>query len=262
MNLSKGIDLRRCNLDLVTNIFLEGISFPPGELEVYWDQLKGLKNPRIQLSHYSKNHIDDYRKIDNIYKLLYNNFVAQGNNSSADEVKYELAWQKDLLLNNFLQRLYGLFMGYGYKPYLLLYLIVPIIFIFAIIWYFFYYPFIFLIINSNFTTELDCKKMNFPFKNNNIVKKYTLKYYDHINIKPSINIFTKICHTLCFSSSVFLSIRFKKEWLHSHTKPYPYQNSFLKVLTFEWTLGLLLLIIFAIYVKGSYFTTIKGLFGF
>jgi len=67
-----------------------------------------------------------------------------------------------------------------------------------------------------------------------------------------------------FSASVLLGIRFKKEWIPIVDKRNLYlgHKSFLHVVTFEWLLGIGLIITFTLLVRGTRFGFIRDLLGF
>ncbi len=265
-NFEQGLDIRRVNTDSVNVLFIEDMKYPIGSFYYHWDQLKGEEYPRIQLKNLSSDQFDNYHRLEKIYEGLKDNFLAQGNRTSADVVMYELALYKDILIPNLWYDLYGIFMGYGYKPYkYILFLIIPLIMIFAFVWYYFYYGIIVRIINKNIDRELglvDDYKIQFNTEEKILLKKLKYKIYDHKTSKPKISKFAKIWQMLYFSASVLLGIRFKKEWIIVSNSNNLGYKSYFYILTFEWLLGFGLYIVFAVFVKGSYFSIIKGLFGF
>jgi hypothetical protein len=105
---------------------MEELRFPDGTLEVYWDQIEGDSWPKIQLSESFGGAHDDYNRLVLIYQKLRDNFLVQGKKAEADDVMFELGWQKQIVLEEPLQIIYGWFFGYGYKPWkYLLCLVVP-----------------------------------------------------------------------------------------------------------------------------------------
>lgn len=241
-DFEKGVDLRRTDFQNVTTLYLENTSYPPGELILYWDKIKGIDKPKISLKEKSGDDEDDFKRIEEIYNLLYKNYIAQGDKTSADQVKYELAWQKEIIIGGFWQWLYGLSLGYGYEP--LRYLIIPILFsilIFWFVWYEFYYNIVAYILNKDFDSDLELTphhNVHFPLK-----KIKFFKVIDHKRISPEINFITKFWHCLHFSSSVLLGIRFKKEWIRFATKHKTGNSSFIWVTTLEYLLGKIYLIL-------------------
>jgi hypothetical protein len=249
-NFKYGVDLRRCNFDSVHVLFLEKMEYPIGKLFLYWDQFKGYKQPRIQLHYYSPTPEDNFKRYEVIYKKLRDNFIAQGDKASADDVMYELAWQKELTIGTCLQKLYGIFLGYGYKPWKFLFLIILPLLIFAraLAWWF--YPIVVCILNDKKKeTEL------LPNRSRKIGCKFLrIKVQD--NRPYGIPCIVRLWHVIHFSASVLLGVRFKKEWIHISN------SNFLILITIEWLLGIAFYIIFILFVKSTEFGYIKGLFGF
>lgn len=91
-----------------------------------------------------------------------------------------------------------------------------------------------------------------------------IEVVDFRRFKKRINLLTRCWHTAFFSASVFLGLRFKKEW----TKPADHDvvpgdgESFIYVVTFEWLLGIGLIITLAVLAKGVRLSFIKDLLGF
>jgi len=86
--------------------------------------------------------------------------------------------------------------------------------------------------------------------------------FNHSKISQHISLLYRIWHVIFFSFSVLLGIRWKKEWSDVKHKGQFGSDTFLRVVTIEYILGLLLYIIFAILVKSNQFAYIKGLLGF
>jgi len=68
-------------------------------------------------------------------------------------------------------------------------------------------------------------------------------------------VFPKGWHSLFFSFSVLLAIRFKKSWIVEH-------KNFLFWASLEWAMGILFFVTFALLVKGARFGFIRDLLGF
>jgi hypothetical protein len=230
------LDMRRAYFDSVNTIFLENTYYPIGKFQIYWSQLSGKNKPKICLANYSSNPEDDYRRLEPIYQTLRDNFLAQSDKASADEIMYELAWQKDLLLRQPFQYIYGIFFGYGFKPWrFLTFVVVPLLLLFAFIWRFYY------------------------------VETYSIMYSKNYNMLSStwnrnsglgIHLFARIWQLIFFSASVLLGIRLKREWLNNK------KISFTILVITEWGIGIFLYVIFAIFVKTKEFNFLKGLLGF
>jgi len=213
-----------------------------------WEQIKGTNKPKISISEKSEDEEDNFKRIEEIYSLLIKNYLAQGDKVSADEVKYELAWQKDILIDSFWQWIYGISLGYGYEP--LRYLIFPIlltIIFFCFVWYKMYYNIIAYILNNELDTDLELAphySINFQVK-----KHLGFELINHKNISPKINFITKVWHVLHFSTSVLLGLRFKKEWIRFANKHKTGLNSFLWIVTFEYFLGKIYILLLLIFIK-------------
>jgi len=227
----QGVDLRSANFKGNTIIFNHKTSFPKGKLQVYWSQLKG------------KLIIDTTDLKDNIknnkifYENLRDNYLAQNDKSSADSVMYEFSKIESDILKKPIITLYGLVMGWGYKP--LNFLILAFLFIaipFAILWYVkFYY-------------------LVLPCVDNTSPKLSKEQFEKRCMIIP-VKKLAKIWHVIFFSMSILLSIRFKKEWIEKRN------SGFLGYVILEWIIGISLYIIFIYNVKNYEFGYIKGLFG-
>ena len=232
-SFSNGVDLRRTNIDSIDVIILEDINYPIGKLYFYWEQFRGENKPKIQLNDYTSDKEDDYKRIERIYLNLRDNFKAFGDNHSADEVMFELAWQKDIIIENCWHNLYGYVLGYGYQPWRFIFIVIPLIFLFAVIWYFFYFGIIVFIVNPNFESDLvpsNISSVKLPFKTRYLFKK-KVTYYDNSKIEPTISRMTKIWYVLHFSTSVLLGIRFKKEWIKAVPKNKIGSKSFMLMVT-------------------------------
>ncbi len=269
VNFETEIDLRSAIFDSINTLYLYNIKFPEGKLHLYWDQFKGVDNLRIKLSSDSTplniTQADSikgrYQRIETIYHLLRDNFLKQGNKSSADAVMYELGWQKKEILGGLWQTLYGWLFGWGYQPWrFLIFLVLPIIILFALIYYWNFYPFIFNIIksaNKGFTIQNIDPSLPNSRKELNLFNKYKIcTIFHHKKHSPLISWLARIWHVLFFSASVLLGIRFKKDWIKLE------KDKFLGLITIEWLLGIGLYIAFAVLAKGAQFAYIKGLLGF
>jgi hypothetical protein len=264
----KEIDFRQSNFDSATVIYLEDITFPEGELLFYWEQFKGKDSLRIKLTDLPADSVRDehYTRIEIIYHKLRDNFIAQGDKASADDVMYELAWQRDEILSEFHWQLYGIFFGYGYQPWrFLLFVVLPLIIMFAGVWYWFYYA-ILIFINPGLFPE-DVTSVQLKHKDKYLLKtKNTkhvkLQFTDFSFALNNINRLTRYSHALFFSTSVLLGIRFKKEWTKVCPEYMLGRKSFIYFVAFEWVFGICLFVAFALLVKGIRFSFIKDLLGF
>jgi len=251
---NEGVDFRRADFDSLRAIFLENMYYPIGELYISWEQIKYRARPLIQVDSISSSKIDDYKRLENIYLKLSDNYLAQGNKNSSDDVKYELELRKDELLNNLDHKIYGVIFGYGYQPLRYISLAVIIMLIFSFIFYYNYYNIYFEILDKKFDKgknviiRLKKKKIPFYFE----VNKWNVKNEEYYN---RINLLTVAWHSLIFSTSILLGLRFKKEWINRYNK------KFLMLVSMEWVVGLALYVGFIWGVKNARFDFIKGLLG-
>jgi len=148
VTFSKGVDFRRAYFDSVTAIYLEGIRFPDGKLFLNWQDFKGKDSLRIRLINAPEKKEERYRRIKIVYDMLGDNFLAQGDKSSADDVMCELGWQREEILGEWYWKLYGWFLGWGYQPWRFLIPVFIIVLIFSAIWYVKYYGIVALILND------------------------------------------------------------------------------------------------------------------
>lgn len=181
---------------------------------------------------------EHYQRIETFYYRLRDNFLTQGDKASADAVMFELGWQKKEIYgfwswNGFWQTIYGWFLGWGYQPWrFLAFLVVPVTLFFATLWYFRYYK---VLEKAIFFSELEGVSERIESQEGSA--------------------FQKIWHSLFFSASALLGIRFKKAWIIKH-------ELFLFWVTLEWAIGIGLFVMFALLVKSNQFAYIKGLLGF
>jgi len=248
---SKGVDFRRCNFDSIKVIIFEKIQFPIGKLYLNWKQIKMRDQPIISITTDSTGVSDEFNRLENIYFLLRDNYLAQGDKSSADDVNYELELRRDMMFSDLLHSLYGIWMGYGYEPWkYLFFLVIPIIFIFSIVIYLSSYATIYKILNN--ITEQD------RFEISKIKRKFWIPSYK-VNSPDfrygAIPALTRFWHSIFMSSSLLLGLRFKKEWIHKWDK------KFLAIATAEWILGIALYVAFALLIQSFRFDFIKGIFG-
>ena len=300
----KGIDLRRTTFSKAKIFIDHRTSFPPGKLNVNWNQLRGRiivydwtcrgyrernsarnryllldslrKNPSKDLigkkdsinAEYDKvttkldslNHILDKERYDLteiFYHRLRDNYLTQNNRSSADGVMYELASKRKDYLQEPLWKLYGLFMGWGYKPLrFVVTVFILVILPFSIIWYTrFYHRVLPLVAHLNEEQKKQLSNDDL-LQEKTFLKIFTSTNYHHREAKKVANLFARLWHVVYFSSSVLISIRFKKDWIAMEDR------AFLTWVTVEWALGIGLYITFAILVKSYEFGYVKGLLGF
>ena len=151
----KGIDIRLANFDVTQTIFLEKMRYPSGKFHLYWRQLQRREDFRIKLlpNNDRATPKERFTRLEIVYKRLRNNFIAQDDLFAADAVMYELAQYRSIILDEFFWNIYGQLFGYGYKPWRFLTMVaVPIIALFAFIWYWFYYGMV-LFINDQVGSE-------------------------------------------------------------------------------------------------------------
>ena len=239
----RGVDLREARFDSVDFLALGGMTYPEGQLRVYWDQIKGASHPRIVYSLRSwdeaanfRNRSSHYTRIDILYRQLRDNYLKQGEQASADAVMYELGWQRDLILREWHWRLYGWVFGYGYQPWrFILFVVAPFILGFASLWGTKYYA---VLENQVFKDYFE-KDVNIACTSQKGSK--SLRY-------------GKVWYSVIFSASVSIGLRFKKEWVVHY-------GYFLYWATVQWALGIGLYIAFALLAKGHRLGYIKELLG-
>ena len=91
------------------------------------------------------------------------------------------------------------------------------------------------------------------FKNLKLLK---VRITDFAQAPKTMNPLTRYWHSL------FLGIRFKKDWIKVFPEDMLGSKSYIRLVTFEWTLGIMLFVVFALLVKGIRFSFIKDLLGF
>ncbi len=230
----QGVDLRSTKLKQNNTIiiFNHKTYFPKGKLQVYWYQIKDrlILDKTDCLS-------DEINNNKIFYENLRDNYLAQNDKSSADSVMYEFSRKESDISKNPIKVLYGLGMGWGYKPFNFLTLAFLFIAIpFAVLWYVKFYYLV-----------LPCVDNSYP--------KLSKEQFEKRSIVIPVVKLAKIWHVLFFSMSVLLSIRFKKEWIEKSNL------WFLACVSLEWLIGILLYYIFISKVKNYEFGYIRGLLG-
>ena len=237
------------NTDPFIEIYLRNLDFPLGKFFVDWDIFKKGKYYRI-------NPTDNYPELYQIYSQLSRNYLAQGNKSDADAVMFELAQREEELFPSLSLYLYELFLGFGYKPLrYIFFLVLPTILFFAFIWYKFYYGMLLYI--HDYYNDVDPTAIN-PLKKKFLIN---LTLFKHESVKENINLITRVWHSMIFSASVLLGIRFKKDWTNAPAKYIAGKNTFIYIVTLEYILGIGLIILFIVLAKGSYVSQFKSLLG-
>jgi hypothetical protein len=255
----KGVDLRRIKINKRTKILFNNKTyFPKGALYADWNILKNRfyfddrycsiynewfkdqnnDNLKKQL------HEEQYELTKIFYELLRDNYLVQNDKKSADAVMFELAKKRADIKDEKLWVLYGLIMGYGYKP---------LVFI-TVVFLFIYLPFTLCLYNKYY----DHHKAFFNYidddQNKNINNKEIRLKSVGYEKKKKIDL-VKISYVMLFSSAVFLSVRYKKEWINKD------DYGLLLVVVLEWITGLALYVLFVVLVKTYEFSYIKGLLG-
>jgi uncharacterized protein YjbI with pentapeptide repeats len=267
-----GIDLRRAELDSVDEIYVDDhFYYPPGKFLVKWEQISGrillfVDNVYESLQVYSSGRKDLYSRIDIVYQRLRDNYLALNDPASADAVMFELGQQRAAILREPHWIAYGWLFGFGYQPWrFLLYVVLPLILLFAGIWYHLYYEIVMRIVDEKIDAKYDARKdeLAFATKESPLLFWGMFKRYDHRHSATGLDFLARYWHVLYFSASVLLGIRIKKEWIQAvPPSDQPGRKSFLRMLTFQWLLGIGLYVAFALLVKGSHFDLVKGLLGF
>jgi hypothetical protein len=245
---SNGIDLRRCNLDSLASIALEGIQFPDGQLWVDWGAIKAIDTPRIVIAVPSASAYDNFRRLESVYLKLRDNYLAQGNRQSADDVMYELEWQRERVLGGLFQWAYGFLFGYGYQAWrYAIFVVLPIVFAFAAVYHFFFFPVFAPVVDRTIPENLRAAQRERRFRRS-IIHYYPTRL-------SGVPVLRRIFLALYFSFTVLLAFRFKKDWLTKSTR-------FFDLVVLQYFFGLLLYVLFAYYARGSYFDTVRNILGF
>ena len=191
------------------------------------------------------------------YHRLRDNYLAQNDRASADGVMYELASKRTEYLKEPLWGLYGMFMGWGYKPLrFVLTVFLLVVLPFSFLWYRrFYHRVAPLVAQLN---EEQKSRLNNPsvIQQKVFLKIFKYNTYNHHEASGVANLFARLWHVVHFSASVLFSIRFNKSWIEMEDR------AFLTWVTAEWALGIGLYVTFAILVKSYEFGYVKGLLGF
>ena len=268
----EGVDFRRVNFDSLKNIYIDDRTvFPDGKLWINWSDIKD----RILLKLSEKDSImffeppdfsehnfkikdvnsiryNEYQKLEIFYYRLRDNYKAQQDNMSADEVMFELAKQHARIYGNWVEDLYGFLFGWGYKPFTFLYVLLMIFISFIVLWY-----------NKKYL-ELVIKMVDDNIGQKNIIfKKKRIQKTKKIGLLESneLNCFSTLWHVIYFSAWVLLSIRFNKRWFQKDYQINKQRETcFLIWISIEWFLGICWYIFFISLIKVSWFAYIKDFF--
>jgi hypothetical protein len=220
----EGLDLRFTDLSKTKRVVLAGIEIDPRDLRVSWSSLRGKldvdrdKNPDIWFPH-----------LEASYRLVAAALEAHDNEDDAERALHELEVRRQKELGGFWHGLHGLVLGYGYEPWRVVFVILPLIALFAL-----------LLIPHRATVaailDADIKNGAVP--------------------QASVTRSARVAHLLFFSTAVLLGIRFKQEWIQPSNTP------FVLLVAAEWAIGIALYIAFFALVKTSGFAYVKGLLGF
>lgn len=186
-------------------------------------------------------------------------FLAQNDKSSADGVMFELAEKRAEFLKEPLWIVYGLAMGWGYKPVRF----IVTVSLFAVLtftwfWYRRYYHLVLPLVDHSVNDALRIRLTDSEL----IIEKTRLglirfRCFDHASITgEEISALARLWHVIFYSTSVLLDLRFKKEWIEKK------DQAFLLWVTAEWLLDIGLYVLFVVFVKSYEFSYAKGLLGF
>lgn len=239
-----GLNLQSILIDSLNKIYLDYIQIPNGQFDIHWNHFKGPQNIKIQLFENPSNDSLKCEKYKSICKIIKNNFIAQNESKTADEVMYDYYQKEREVKKGFFRYIYWLTFGYGYKPYRFFLTIFCFILIFTFFWYFYYYQSIYKILFKINNTEI-------RFINRFL---FIFPIYKICNSKTIIYPFQSFLHTFYFSTTIFLNIKIQKDWFLTDKK-------IIRYIMFEWMIGILFYLIFIYYVQDSQFQFLKGLFG-
>lgn len=244
----KEVSFLRTRFDGLRSLLLENMQYEDGKLRVDWNQWAANGTPRIRIAD-SSDAIDQYRRLERIYTKLAGNYLAQDNTSSHDDVLYELARQRERVLCEWWQRVYGWTFGYGFRPWYLLFWVIGIVAMFAALWWRSYYRIVCEILSAGEQSEEHAQTK----------RKRRLSHRFHMKALASSTDggywLAKTLQVVLFSASVLLSIRFKRQWIYSRNR------RFLWFVTIEYLLGIAIIVYFALGVKTSQFAFIRGFLG-
>lgn len=185
-------------------------------------------------------------------------------NSACSERKYSMSGIGNSMVSSSV---------WGYQPWrFLIFVVLPLILVFACIWYWFYYEIVMGVVDNRIDQKYASRNDKPHFSQREIhlfgSKKglfppIEFKVYDHPTSSFGTVSLLRYWHVTFFSASVLLGIRIKKEWIQIIPPTSRLgQKSFIIMMSIEWLLGIGLYVAFAVLVKGSRFEFIKGLLGF
>jgi uncharacterized protein YjbI with pentapeptide repeats len=238
-----GLDLRQIDLSRAKAISLDNIIVQPERLRLRWDQLRAnALGPRLTTRPILKAEGDfrDYKavyenedqkflRLEATYKLIAAALYSQGDAEDADEAKYELEDRRQEFSGSIWHRLYGTFLGYGYQPWRIVFAVLIGISAFCVL----YAPHA-LTLAGILNSDIGSGKVP-----GHLVRR-----------------FSRVAYVVLFSGSVFLGIRFQREWV------LPTQPGLTALIVSEWIFGLAVYVTFFALVRTSGFAYVKGLLGF
>lgn len=262
-NYKSGIDLRDAKYNKLSKIYLDNSSYPDGEFLVYWDQIK-MRDGNFIIGYMGENNDQPnvaIQKLERIYVKLKNNYIKLGDEKAAYDVMYEFEQQKERLSGDLFRKISDITFGYGYRPtrFLIVVLLI-ILLLFSPIYYFLFYDYIIIILDNKLLTEQKSvlKKLKSQ-KANDHWKNY---FFDHTILCDKIALSYRIWHSILFSASVLVSLRFKRDWVNFVSIRKKKDTLFIWFVSFEYFVGLFLYYIFFSNLKISQFENITKLINY
>jgi hypothetical protein len=226
----EGLDLRFADLSKATSISFEKIRSNPAEFFVDWSQIQRRGKHRLDVERGPEEKPDKwFPRLAAMYQIVANAYNAQHNGADAERALNELEVRRQETFGGFWHGAYGVLLGFGFQPWRVIFLVIPLILIFVAL----YVPY-----REVIASILDAD-----------IKKGT-------TTQDQVTGVARGFHLLFFSSAVLLGIRFKSEWIQPSNTP------FMVLVAIEWIFGIVLYVTFFALVKTSGFTYVKGLLGF
>ena len=223
----QGLDLRFADLSKAEAVVLDRIRIDPRDLRISWSSLRG----KLDVDHAEKvPPAEWFPRLDASYRLAGAALKAQDDDKEAEAALQELEIRRQQAFGGFWHGAYGLLLGYGYEPWRVVFVVIPLIAVFALLF------------------------VRYRALVANILDDDIKKGGDEAQARVSK--VARVAHLRFFSTAVLLGIRFRQEWIE------PANTPFVLLVTAEWLIGIALYVVFFALVKTSGFAYVKGLLGF
>jgi uncharacterized protein YjbI with pentapeptide repeats len=240
---SGGLDLRHTDLTRAKAIAIDNLAVEPEKFRFRWEQFRSdalgprlvtrpVLKPTGPLRRYRpviETPEQEFSRLASSYDLIIRSLSAHGDDKGADAAKFELEGRRQEYFGVLSHRLYGFFLGYGYEPWRIIFVIIVLVGAFSGLY-----------ARSSMTIA---GILNRDIGEGKISSR-------------AIKRLPRMAYVVLFSASVLLGIRFQREWI------LPSRPWLTALVITEWLVGIAVYVLFFALVRTSGFVYVKGLLGF